>query len=399
MEGIVDLKSLKELDGIHCIQNYGRYDVAFESGKGSILFDTSGKEYIDFSSGIGVTSIGHCHPHFVEEVKKQIDKLCHVSNLYYTKPYAVLAKQLTLPAKMKRAFFCNSGAEANEAAIKLARKYSKDKYGDGRSTIITLNKSFHGRTMATITATGQADFHKDFTPFLEGFKYVDANDIEAMKKAISNDVCAVMVEGIQGEGGVIPLNQEYLKELSLLTAENDILLIFDEVQTGIGRTGQFFSYLWYDIKPDLVTVAKGLGGGLPIGALLTNEKCGSVLTKGSHGSTFGGNLIACAAAKAVLDVVLEDGFLDGVKRKGEFLKSRIKEFETQVIRGVRGKGLMLGIEIDGKDVKEISKELLEMGVITLTAGGNILRLLPPLTISDDEMKRGLDMMHRYFASL
>ena len=395
----MDYQTIKQNDEKCCTQNYGRYPVAFDYGKGSLLYDYKGKEYVDFASGIGVNSVGYANPHWVEAVSRQAGKLAHVSNLFYTEPYSTLAQRLTALAGMKATFFCNSGAEANEAAIKLARKYSQDKYGEGRSVIVTLNQSFHGRTMATLTATGQPDYHKYFAPFMEGFRYVKANDGEVLEQAIASDVCAIMVEGIQGEGGVIPLENAYVKKLETLAAEHDILLIFDEVQTGNCRTGDFFSYQGFGVLPDLVTTAKGLGGGLPIGALLVNEKCRSILSSGTHGSTFGGNPIACAGANAVLDIIEADGFSEQVKRKGEKIRQTIVGWELPIIKEVRGKGLMLGIEITDMSVKEIVADLLTKGLVLLTAGSNVLRLLPPLTITDREIDRGLQILYEHLVEL
>lgn len=391
----MDFATIKQLDSRHCIQNYSRCNVAFAYGKGSILYDMQGGEYIDFSSGIGVNSIGYSHPHWVKSISDQAGKLAHVSNLFYTEPYAVLASRLIELSGMRAAFFANSGAEVNEAAIKLARKYSNDKYGVGRSVIITLNKSFHGRTMATISATGQSDYHKHFSPFVDGFRYIDGNKSEELHMAITPAVCAIMVEGIQGEGGVIPLEKEYVRELGLLCEERDILLIFDEVQTGNGRTGKMFCYQDHGVHPDIVTTAKGLGGGLPIGAMITNEKCSNVLVAGTHGSTFGGNLVACAGANAVLDIITANGFMDGVNKKGEIIKSEIESWNSPLIKEVRGKGLMIGIEIAGADVKNIVADLLTKGLVLLTAGQNVLRLLPPLTITEEEIRRGLNIMRDY----
>ncbi|NLT47951.1 MAG: aspartate aminotransferase family protein [Clostridiales bacterium] len=395
----MNFQTMRQKDGKHCIQNYGRYAVAFDHGKGSLLYDFEGKEYIDFSSGIGVNSIGHANPHWVEAISRQAEKLAHVSNLFFTEPYCTLAQRLTTLAGMKATFFCNSGAEANEAAMKLARKYSHDKYGEGRSVIVTLNQSFHGRTMATLTATGQPDYHMYFAPFVEGFRYVKANDEESLKQSITPEVCAIMVEGIQGEGGVIPLDREFVERLASLAMEHDILLIFDEVQTGNGRTGDFFSYQGFGVSPDLVTTAKGLGGGLPIGALLANEKCSSVLTPGTHGSTFGGNPIACAGANAVLDIVTEDGFLEQVGRKGDKIRQTVAGWKLPIIKDVRGKGLMLGIEIKDISTKEIMAGLLEKGLVILTAGTNVLRLLPPLTITDSEIDQGLRILYKHLVNL
>jgi acetylornithine/N-succinyldiaminopimelate aminotransferase len=400
--GFVDLQVIKQLDEQHCMQNYGRFNVAFDYGKGSLLYNTDGKEYIDFASGIGVNSVGHSHPHWVEAVSRQAGRLAHVSNLFYAEPYAVLASRLAGLTGMKAVFFANSGAEANEAAIKLARKYSSDKYGEGRSVIITLRQSFHGRTLATLTATGQADYHKHFGPFVEGFRYVDANDPEALKQAITPEVCAIMVEGVQGEGGVIPLEKEYVDELAALAAERDVLLIFDEVQTGNGRTGYMYCYQEFGVKPDLVTTAKGLGGGLPIGALMANDKCSGVLTQGTHGSTYGGNPVACAAANAVLDIITAEGFLEQVRKKGEKIRREVAGWDLPVIKEVRGKGLMIGIQIAedrGKKVKEMAADLLEQGLVVLTAGSDVLRLLPPLTITDAEIDSGLAIMHSYLQKI
>ncbi len=390
----MNFKEIKLLDEKNCMQNYGRYNGFFKLGKGSMLYDSEGKGYIDFSSGIGVNSIGYSHPHWVSAVTEQAHKLAHVSNLFYSEPYGILCSRLTHISGMDKVFLCNSGAEANEAAIKLARKYSKDKYGEGRSTIITLKKSFHGRTMATITATGQPEYHKDFSPYLDGFKYLEANNLQELKSNISPDVCAFLIEPIQGEGGVIPLDLDYVRELEILSEEKDILLIFDEIQTGIGRTGSFLCYQSLGIMPDVVTIAKGLGGGLPIGAMLVNKKCRNVLSLGTHGSTFGGNLVACAAANAVLDVVLEDGFMEDVESKGKMLHEGIMELDFQEAKDIRGKGLMIGIQVEGLDVKMLVKLLLENGLVTLTAGADVLRLLPPLTISENEIKKGLEIMRK-----
>ncbi|NLY70361.1 MAG: aspartate aminotransferase family protein [Clostridiales bacterium] len=391
----MNLDYIKQLDSENVIQNYARYNVAFKKGSGSLLYDTEGKEYIDFASGIGVISVGHANPHWVKAVSEQAGRLAHVSNLFYTQPYAVLAERLIKLSGMKAAFFANSGAEANEGAIKIARKYSNDKYGDGRYTIITLNQSFHGRTMATLTATGQPAHHKYFHPFVEGFKYVPPNDIKALTDALDEKVCAVMVEGIQGEGGVNPLEQDYVKELVKIISERDVLLILDEVQTGIGRTGDMFCFQGLDIKPDIVTLAKGLGGGVPIAAVLVNDKCKDILSHGTHGTTYGGNLICCAAANAVLDIVTEPRFLDQVKAKGEKIKETVKGWNSPLIKEVRGKGLMIGIQLKDLGPKKAVADLLDRGLVTLTAGTDVLRLLPPLTITEEEIEKGLEIIRDY----
>ncbi len=393
----MDFLKIKEMDAESGMQNYGRYDIAFASGKGSFLYDTEGKEYIDFGSGIGVVSVGYANPHWVEAVSSQAAALPHVSNLFYTEPYAKLASRITKLSGMKAAFFGNSGAEANEGAIKLARKYSFEKYGKGRHVIVTLLQSFHGRTMAALTATGQPSYHDYFHPFVEGFRYVPANDEEALKGALTDDVCAVMVEGVQGEGGVIPLTQSYVDELSAIAASKDILIVFDEVQTGNGRTGTMYSYQGLGVEPDVVTTAKGLGGGLPIGAVLANEKCRGVLSQGMHGSTFGGNPIVCAGANAVLDILAEPGFLASVTEKGEKIQKTVNEWKLPLIKEVRGKGLMIGIVLDGLAPKTAAADLLKRGLVILTAGKDALRLLPPLTISDEEIEKGLAILHEYLA--
>ncbi|MDD2216015.1 MAG: acetylornithine/succinylornithine family transaminase, partial [Eubacteriales bacterium] len=364
----MDFLTIKELDKNNAIQNYGRYDVAFTYGEGSYLYDSEGKEYLDFSSGIGVASVGYSDPHWVKSVCDQVSRLAHVSNLYYTEPYVRLAERLTALSGMKAVFFGNSGAEANEGAIKIARKYSYDKYGKGRGTIITLFQSFHGRTMTTLTATGQPSLHQHFFPFPKGHKYIMANDQSALEEAMTEDVCAVMVEGIQGEGGVIPLEDVYVHKLAKLAEEKDILLIFDEVQTGNGRTGSMYCYQGYEVKPNIVTTAKGLGGGLPIGAILTDEKCSCVLTPGTHGSTFGANPICCSAANGVLDILTRPGFLDEVKKKGDRMKNVIRSWELPAIKEVRGKGLMLGVQLEGLSPKEAAADLLKKGLVVLTAG-------------------------------
>jgi len=393
----MDFAAIKKLDSENGMQNYGRYDVAFASGKGSYLYDTEGKEYLDFASGIGVVSVGHGNPLWVEAVSRQAAALSHVSNLFYTEPYAVLAARLTALSGMKAVFFANSGAEANEGAIKIARKYSYEKYGKDRSAIVTLNQSFHGRTMASLSATGQASYHDWFFPFVEGFRHIEPNDVSALKEALAEDVCAIMVEGIQGEGGVLPLEETYVKTLAKMAAEKDILLLFDEVQTGNGRTGTMYSYQGFGVKPDVVTTAKGLGGGLPIGAILVNEKCRGVLSAGMHGSTFGGNPIVCAAANAVLDVLTEPGFLAAVAKKGEKIQKNVKEWKCSFVKEVRGKGLMMGLVLDGLSPKDAAAELLKRGLVVLTAGKDVLRLLPPLTISDEELEKGLAILHEYLS--
>lgn len=378
----------KELDNEYIAHSYGRFDVCLTKGKGSTLYDEQGKKYIDFGSGIGVSAFGICDDEWVNAVSEQLNKVQHTSNLYYTEPCAVLAKMLCEKTGMKRVFFANSGAEANEGAIKFARKYSFDKYGEGRSTIITLIDSFHGRTITTLAATGQDMFHTTFGPFTPGFKYCPANDVEALKQMISDDVCAVMFECIQGEGGVNILTPEFVSAIKDIADKNDILMIVDEVQTGNGRTGKYFAYENYGIKPDIVSTAKGLAGGLPMGAVLFGEKLKDVVTPGSHGSTFGGNPIAAAGAISIVKR-LDDEFLADVSRKGDYIKQNLLSIKG--VESVDSMGLMLGISTD-KDAGETAKSCLENGLLVLTAHKNKVRLLPALNISYDEINQGLKIL-------
>ena len=378
----------KELDNKYIAHSYGRFDVCIVSGKGSTLFDESGKKYIDFGSGIGVTAFGACDDEWTKAVTEQLSKIQHTSNLYYTEPCAELAELLCKKTNMCNVFFGNSGAEANEGAIKFARKYSFDKYGEGRSTIITLIDSFHGRTITTLSATGQECFHTTFAPFTPGFKYCPANDIEYLNKMITDDVCAIMFECIQGEGGVNNLSNEFVKEIEKIANEKDILMIVDEVQTGNGRTGKYFAYQNFDITPDIVTTAKGLGGGLPIGAVLFGEKLKNTVTPGSHGSTFGGNPIASAGAISIVKRI-DDDFLLAVSEKSKYIKNEIAKWKN--VENISGMGLMLGI-LTNKDAGEIAKKCLEKGLLVLTAHKNKVRLLPALNISFAELNEGLDIL-------
>ena len=384
-------EELKALDHAHTLQTYGRFDVAIAHGKGATLWDLEGKEYIDFTSGIGVNSVGYGNEQWAWSIYEQALALGHISNLFYTQPYAKLADVLCRRAGMAAAFFGNSGAEANEGIIKLARKYSFDMYGKGRSTILTLKNSFHGRTITTLTATGQDVFHQYFYPFMEGFRYADANDLESVKAEGGKDVCAVMLELVQGEGGVLPMEPDFVRGLAELCAERDWLLLVDEVQTGIGRTGTLFAYQQYGIQPDAASFAKGIAGGLPMGGFLVNEKCRNVLGAGMHGSTFGGNPIAASAALTVLDILDEDA-LEAVKEKGAYLRAGIEALDKKSIGSTRGLGLMIGIEVkEGYTNKALAAQLVQNGLLVLTAGPG-LRLLPPLTITKEEMDKGLAIM-------
>ena len=387
----MNFTQIKELDQRYVLQTYSRNPVAIDHGRGATLWDTEGKEYIDFTSGIGVCSLGYGNDAWAKAIYDQAMKLGHISNLFYTEPYARLASKLVPAAGMAAVFFGNSGAEANEGMIKTARKYSFDKYGPGRSTIITLNNSFHGRTITTLKATGQDHFHEFFFPFTEGFRYADANDMASLQAAAGDDVCAVMMELIQGEGGVNPLDADYVQTVAKLCADKDWLLLIDEVQTGVGRTGTLFAYQQFGVQPDVVSFAKGIAGGLPFGGFLTNEKCRAVLGPGDHGSTFGGNPMAAAAGCVVLDTMTPE-FLEQVKAKGQYLRDGIAALNSPCVSGVRGMGLMIGVGVQGMTHRELKDKLMAAGLLTLTAGKDTLRLLPPLVISREEMDKGLAIM-------
>ena len=378
---------IKQKDKKYVLGTYGRYDLLIVRGAGAECEDETGKKYIDLGSGIGVNALGYCDGGWIKAVEEQLETLQHTSNLYYTAPCALLAEALCERTGYKKVFFCNSGAEANEAAIKTARKYSFDKYGAGRDKIITLNKSFHGRTMATLTATAQEAMHNYFFPFNEGFVYCD-KDIEEIKK--HKGVCAVMLEFIQGEGGVIPMDKDFAAQVYEYCAANDILFIADEVQTGVGRTGRFLCSEHYGIKPDITTLAKGLGGGLPIGAMLAGEKCENVMGAGTHGSTFGGNPVVCAGGRYVLSRI-DDKLLSEVKEKGEYIKSRLSGVKG--VKSVSGLGLMLGIELSQKKAADVVKECISRGVIPLTAKDKV-RLLPPLVITMEQLEKAVDVLAR-----
>ena len=377
----------KKLDNQYVAHAYGRFDVALTKGQGSTLYDEDGKKYIDFGSGIGVTAFGINDPVWTKAVEEQLHRVQHTSNLYYTAPCAKLAQLLCEKSGMKKVFFGNSGAEANEGAIKFARKYSFDKYGAGRSTIIPLVNSFHGRTITTLAATGQDSFHTVFDPFTPGFKYCPANDIEALQAAATDDVCAVLFECVQGEGGVNNLSPTFVNAIAKLAKEKDILIAVDEVQTGNGRTGTYFAYQQYGITPDIVTTAKGLGGGLPIGAVLFGEKLQNTMTPGSHGSTFGGNPVVAAGACSIVERI-DDDFLSEVQRKSEKIRTALAK--VKYVKSISGMGLMLGIETD-KPAGEVAKACLANGLLILTAKTK-LRLLPALNISDAELDEGLEIL-------
>ena len=370
---------------------YGRFQTALVSGKGAVAKDVDGKEYVDFTSGIGVNCLGYCDDGWVKAVSEQVATLQHISNLYYSPLQTEVSKKLCALTGFDKVFLCNSGAEANECAIKIARKYSFDKYGKGRQKIVTLVNSFHGITVTTLAATGQDVFHNFFFPFTEGFEYAEANNIDSVKKCIDNEVCAVFIELIQGEGGVMPLDKEFVNEIEKICKEKDILLMIDEVQTGISRTGAFYCYQNYGIQPDVITSAKGLAGGLPMGACLCVEKLADVLGAGTHGTTFGGNPIACAGAKEVLSRVATEDFLKEVNAKGDYIREKLKTMAN--VSEVRGMGMMIGIVTEKDNAKEIAKKCVENGLLILTAK-NLLRLLPPLNITYEEIDRGLNILKK-----
>ena len=383
-------EELKELDSQYVVQSYGRNPIAIDHGQGATLYGVDGREYIDFASGIGVLSVGTANPKWQAAITEQAGKLGHISNLYYSEPYIRLAEKLCTRSGMAAAFFGNSGAEGNEGIIKLARKYSWEKYGEGRGTVITLNRSFHGRTITTLAATGQDVFHQYFFPFTEGFRRADPG-IESVQQAAGDDVCAVMVELVQGEGGVLPLDPGFVQELVKLCADRDWLFLVDEVQTGVGRTGSLFCFQQYGVRPDAVSFAKGIAGGLPMGGFLVNEKCRKVFGPGDHASTFGGNPVSAAAACAVLDI-LDDAAIAQVKEKGGYLRNAIESMNLPCLGKTRGMGLMIGVEVkEGWTNKELANQLIENGLLVLTAG-DCLRLLPPLVITKAEMDKGLEIM-------
>ena len=377
----------------HVMSTYGRYPLVVENGEGRTAKDENGKKYIDFGSGIGTNSLGYCDKDWADAVCAQVRAVQHTSNYYYTKIQADFAEKLSEVTGYDKMFFGNSGAEANECAIKLARKYSFDKYGKDskRYNIITLVNSFHGRTLATLSATGQDVFHNYFFPFLEGFINVEANNINDLRDKIDDTVCAVMFEFIQGEGGVMPLEKAFVDEIFKICAEKDILTIADEVQTGAGRTGEFLTSSLYGVKPNVTTLAKGIAGGIPVGICLADEKCAGVLTAGTHGSTFGGNPIACAGGLAVANKVSEKGFLEEIKSKGEYIKKKLAEIPE--VEGVDGLGLMLGIRLKSKNASDVCRACLDMGLLALTAKTK-LRLLPPLNITYDEIDSGIEIIRR-----
>lgn len=382
----------------YILNTYKRYPVIFERGEGAFLYTEKGEKFLDLGSGIAVTLLGHCHPKLVEAVKSQAEKLWHTSNLYYSIPAADLAEKLVNATGAKRVFFCNSGAEANEGALKLARKYGKQSGKTGKTKIISMHHSFHGRTMATITVTAQEKYQKPFYPLLPDVYYAQYNDLESVKNLMDDDVCAVILEPIQGEGGVHPATHDFLKGVRALCDKHDALLIYDEVQCGMGRTGYLFCHMQYpDCKPDIFTSAKGLAGGLPMGAFFVNEKTENVLQPGDHASTFGGNPIAAAAANAVQDIIKEENILDTVKENGCYFIENLKKLQQKhnAIKDVRGEGFLIGLEIN-YSAAELVQELLKHHIVTVPAGSSVVRLLPPLIIKKEEIDLVIDALDQIF---
>ena len=381
---------IKQLDSDYIAQTYGRFNLALSHGKGCQVWDFEGNEYLDFTSGIGVNSLGWADEDWLKAVVHQASSLAHTSNLFFTEPSSRLAKKLAEASGLKRVFFANSGAEANEGAIKTARKYSHDKYGKDRASVLTLVNSFHGRTISTLSATGQEVFHQHFFPFTKGFDHTPANELRALETRLGQkDVCAIILEVVQGEGGVCSLDHEYLQGVQALCHQYDVLLIIDEVQTGIGRTGTMFAYQQFGLTPDIITLAKGLGGGLPIGAFVLGEKVQDTLGKSDHGSTFGANPVSCAGANAVL-AKIDDAFLAEIKRKGEKLQKALAALPK--VKSVSGLGLMIGVEFEeGTKAADIVAKCIEKGVLFLTAKTK-LRLLPPLIINDEQIEKGIALL-------
>ncbi|HBF7708073.1 TPA: aspartate aminotransferase family protein [Clostridioides difficile] len=373
------------------IDTYNQPNFVIDYGEGSCFFDTNGNKYIDFTSGYGVSSLGYSNSNLKNALKEQVDKLLHTSNLYFNEPVLYSGEKIINSSGMAKVYFCNSGTEANETAFKIARKYSSDKYGNGRGTIISLKDSFHGRTMMSLMATSMDKYHKYFYPLPEGFKYIERNNIEDLKNNLDSTVCAIILEAIQGEGGVNVLEKDYVLEIVKICQEKDIVVIFDEVQCGIGRTGKLFGYEYFDVKPDIVTVAKGLGAGIPVGGVLVNKKLSKVLGKGDQGTTFGGNLLAMVAASVVLDEISKDGFYNEVLEKGNYIRKSIESFNNKVVLKTKGIGLMIGIEtnIESSIIEEKARK---KGLLILTAGKNVLRFLPPLTISYKEIDEALEIL-------
>ena len=384
-------EQVKSQDQAYILHTYGRVDAALVKGRNARAWDVDGKEYIDFTAGIGVNALGYCDPEWSAAVAGQAGKIQHMCNYYYCPENTALAQELSQASGMAKAFFCNSGAEANECAVKIARKYGEKR---GAYRIVTLENSFHGRTLTTLAATGQEGFHREFLPLTEGFLYAQAGDLAGIQALLDGSVCAVMLEMVQGEGGVIPMDEDFVKGLAQLCREKDVLLLIDEVQTGIGRTGRFFAYQGYGVQPDVVTCAKGIAGGLPMGACLVSERLGDILQPGQNGSTFGGNPIASAAARVVVRRVSEPDFLQSVLEKGAYFREKLEAMPQ--VEYVRGRGLMLGVKLKEKDAHDVLVQCAKAGLLILTAK-ELVRFLPPLTITQEDIDQGLAIFQQVLA--
>ncbi|QWR76383.1 acetylornithine transaminase [Candidatus Magnetomonas plexicatena] len=398
----MDIKKMLDESSQYVMETYKRFPVVFSKGREMRLWSVDGKEYLDFLAGLAVNVLGHCHPKIVVAIQKQAQRLIHVSNFYHNDVQIKLARLLIKYSFADRVFFCNSGAEANEAAIKLSRKYAKARHGEHCVNIITATNSFHGRTLATITATGQPKFQKGFEPLVPGFKYVPFNDFDAIEDAVDTNTCAVMIELIQGEGGVHVADEDYLKKLRTLCTEKGVLLIFDEVQTGMGRTGTLFAYEHYNIEPDIITLAKGLGGGVPIGACMARDDVAKAFEYGSHASTFGGNPLSCAASIATLETLLEDSImLTECKRLGGHLQKSLLKLKDQfpnIIMDVRGRGLLLGMELT-RECSQVVQACFERGILINCTAGNILRFCPPLIVKEEDIDKLIAVLTEILARL
>jgi predicted acetylornithine/succinylornithine family transaminase len=398
----VDIRRTIEESSHYLMNTYNRFPVCIRKGKGVMVWGIDGKEYLDFVGGVATNVLGHCHPKIVISIQKQAQRLIHISNYYHIEPQIKLAKLLVENSFASKVFFCNSGAEANEAAIKLARKYAREHSGKEKFEIITAHQSFHGRTLGALSATGQEKFHKGFEPLLPGFRFVHFNDTAAVEKAVTRHTCAVLLEPMQGESGVKMPSPDYLKEVRKICDDHNLLLILDEIQTGMGRTGKLFAYEHFGITPDIMTLAKGLGGGVPIGALLATEKVSKAFKPADHGSTFGGNPLVCAAGIATLETILDSGFiLDQCQRMGEYLKARLdslKEEFPSVVMEVRGLGLLLAMELT-KECMSITKACMERGLLINCTAGNVLRFMPPLIVQEGEIDQMIDILQDVFEML
>jgi predicted acetylornithine/succinylornithine family transaminase len=384
---------LMALSDKYIMATYKRFPIVLVKGAGARVWDSNGKEYLDFVAGIAVCSLGHSHPKVAAAIQRQVEILTHVSNLYYIEPQINVARILVENSFADRVFFCNSGAEANEAAIKLARKYAYENMVGEKYELITMKDSFHGRTLATVTATGQTKFQVGFSPLPEGFKYAPFNDIPALEEAITEHTCGIMLEPIQGEGGVIIPDDEYLRNVRKICDDRGLLMILDEVQVAMGRTGTLFAYEQYNVRPDIVTLAKAVGNGFPVGVMMATDKVASAFQPGNHASTFGGNPLAMAASLATIDTIMNEGVLDNVKRVGSYFMRRLHELKNKcpVIKDIRGRGLIIGVELTVEGAN-IVKECMERGVLINCTGGNVLRFVPPLIIAEEDVDFAVEIL-------